>query len=173
MLKKLYQKLMYIPRHEKVPEKVFMTRTALSIFAMLVCMVVLCSATYAWFTAEISSPGNTIETATYSLTITDSTDSTVSGEYVCQGASNHIYTFTLTASGTAEKGYCKVIINGDTENPYFTHQINQSSLTVSIKAADKTIVTFEPCWGTSAVSAAGGATYGDDEVIVCANAEGL
>lgn len=170
-----YKKYFCIPKYEKVTEKVFLARTMLSVLSMLVCLIILCSGTLAYFNAMSSSDVNPIKAATYDLAITPGEGITAETNktYTCAGNSNHIYTFTLAASGNAEKGYCKIYLDGDTNSPYFTDQIDRSSITVQIKAADGTKVRFEPCWGTSSVSASGGATYGADDVIVCASAENL
>lgn len=178
-LKKIYQTFLYIPKHGKLPETVFNFHITLSVLTMLACCVVFCSATLAYFSDTTTYSFQPIQTATYLLMISssdanvtlaleESAETEEKTVYTCSGKSDHIYTFTLTAGGTATEGYCKVFIDSDMDNPYFTHQIKKGTpLNLQIKAADGTVITFMPCWGISVANTAGEKTYGGDDMIVC------
>lgn len=174
VLKKLYEKFFYIPKYGKVTETVFKTRTILSVLSCLLCMVMLCSATYAYFTASVTASANTMTAGRYTLSVTDASQAPVSQPYVCGGAQDDLYVFTLTPNGTADMGYCKVVIAADGgEQTYYTEQISLSgkngtaqSLTLKIRAAQGCQITFQPQWGTSANFAVDqGALYGGDKAI--------
>ncbi len=175
-MRNFYKRYFCIPVQEKVSEKVFLTRISVSLLSMLICVIGLCTGTWAYFTAMVSSETTTIMAATYNLNIQsgEGIEYTEEKTFKCSGNSNHLYTFTLEAIGTAENGYCVIYVEGDSNSPYYTNQIGKdSTLTIQIKAADGTTVLFEPQWGTSATFDSGETLYGEDEMIVCSGAETL
>ena len=124
-----------------------------SILCILLCMVLLCGMTWAWFQSTQSAPTVPIQSAEYSIAVT------VSGEAE-NGTQNFavengactlpagIYTVTLTASGTASTGYCIVTLPTDGER--YTRQLAPGeSLSFSLSLTDGGTVTFSPQWGTS------------------------
>lgn len=169
-MKKLYQKFFYVPKYEKVPDTVFAARTVLSVLSAVLCVVLLCSGTYAYFTDSVSAGSNKLNTATFQIVVTDSTGTALTGEYICGITQDDMHTFTLTASGTASTGYCAITIE-DPENTstYYTAQMsaNEPVLTLAIQAAEGSKITFVPQWGTSANYAVNQEdTYGDGETVV-------
>ncbi len=142
-LGKLYKQLFYIPKHEKLRDKVFRCRMVLSLLSIVACLTMLVSSTFALFHMSISSNNSTIESAYYSVQIEDIDNNT----YTCPLVSDDKHTFTIKAEGTASTGYCKIQVGDQT---YYTEQIAQgTSLELTIQAAEGTVINFTPQWGTS------------------------
>ena len=59
----------YISDKIKLTEKAFKQSITISIIGILLCMVALCSVTWAWFSAEISSSSNDITSAYCDVTV--------------------------------------------------------------------------------------------------------
>ncbi len=138
---KLYKELFYIPKHEKLPDKVFRCRMVLSLLTILACAVVMAASTFALFYSEVSTDTSTIASAYYSVTV----DSAENGIYICPLAFEDKYTFEIKADGTATTGYCKILVG---ENVYYTEQILQGeSLILTVQAAEGTPIMFLPQWG--------------------------
>ncbi len=165
-----------LSKEEKMSEKVFMIRTILSVAAMLFCICLLCSGTLAYFNDTISVQGTTITAANFDLVIKDGQNQPVTESYTCPLVSEDLHSFTLTASGTAETGYCQITVKtGDQTETYYTTQIYQTagedgtrptSITLQIKAASGSTVTFTPRWGTSVNYAVNQESlYADGDVI--------
>ncbi len=139
---KLYKELFYVPKHEKLPDKVFRCRMITSLLTILACTVVMAASTFALFYSEVSTDHSTLAGAYYSVTV----DKAENGVYICDLAFEDKHTFVIKADGTASTGYCKIQVG---ENIYYTEQIFQgSSLTLTIQAAQGTPIIFTPGWGT-------------------------
>lgn len=159
-MKALFNEFFYIPKDGKIREKVMMVRVTISVIFMVICLVAMSFTAYAYFTCSVSSSLNTIQSAYYSLKITDSSEAVVTDNYTCGTATEDLHTFVLTANGTAETGYCKIEISNGTEKKiYYTTQIFKEAgedtdrlteLTLTIRAAEGCVITFIPQWGTSA-----------------------
>ena len=67
---------------ENIADRAFLQSITLSIAAILLCIVALCSATYAWFVVDVASSHNTISAAFFDLkvTIVDTTVATPAPE---------------------------------------------------------------------------------------------
>lgn len=140
---KLYKELFYIPKHEKLTEKVFRCRMAISLLTMLACTAVLITSTWAWFNMSVTTQPSTIETAYYSVTV----DNAENGVYICPLTYEDKHTFEIEAGGTATTGYCKIQVG---EQSYYTEQIPQgSSLLLTVQAARGTVITFTSQWGST------------------------
>ena len=138
---KLYKELFYIPKHEKLPDKVFRCRMAVSLLTILACTAVMAASTLALFFSEVSTDNSTIASAHYSVTIENTENET----YICPLAYEDKHTFEIKAGGTATTGYCIIRVS---ENTYYTEQIPQgSALTLTVQAAKDTVITFSPGWG--------------------------
>lgn len=139
---KLYKELFYIPKHEKLTEKVFRCRMAVSLLTMLACTVVLITSTWAWFTMNVTTQATTVASAYYSVTV----DNAENGVYICPLTYEDKHAFEIEAGGTATTGYCKIQVG---EQSYYTEQIPQgSSLLLTVQAAKGTPIIFTPGWGT-------------------------
>lgn len=153
LIKDLYKAFFHIPKNRKITEKVFCTRITLSILTMLICCAVFCSTTLAYFTSTQSVGVDTIRTASASATIkmqgetigTCSYKDTIS--YECPLSKDDLHTFTLTAIGTASKGYC--VINVVDENKTYNTKTlqNGESVTITLQAAKGTKIQFNSNWG--------------------------
>lgn len=157
---------------EKISEKAFSQSIIISVIGMLLCIVVLGSMTYAWFTNETSSNSNTITSGAFDLTISvcELTDGALSnndisltpdldidGKYSCNlEAGTYIVTLKLTDESTV-KGHCVVKVGELT--PQYTAAIvgertvnaeNQTMtdpFTFTITITEATTVSFEARWG--------------------------
>lgn len=138
---KLYKELFYIPKHEKLPDKVFRCRMITLLLTMLACTAVLITSTWAWFTMNVATQATTVASAYYSVSV----DNAESGRYICPLTYEDKHTFVITADGTATTGYCKIQVG---EQVYYTKQIPQgSSLVLTVQAEKGTHIIFTPGWG--------------------------
>lgn len=121
-----------------------------SVLSILLCMTLLCGMTWAWFASTQSTPAATIQAATYHIDVVAKNGETVltagqNGKYSL--AAGVAYTVTLTASGNASKGYCKVTLPDNTV--LRTAQIApKNSLTFTLTLTNGGNVSFSPEWGT-------------------------
>ena len=121
-----------------------------SVLSILLCMTLLCGMTWAWFASTQSTPAATIQAATYRIDVVAKNGETVltagqDGKYSL--AKDVAYTVTLTASGNASKGYCKVTLPDNTV--LRTAQIApKNSLTFTLTLTSGGNVSFSPEWGT-------------------------
>ena len=121
-----------------------------SALSILLCMTLLCGMTWAWFASTQSTPAATIQAATYRIDVVAKNGETVltagqNGKYSL--AKDVAYTVTLTASGNASKGYCKVTLPDNTV--LRTAQIApKNSLTFTLTLTNGGNVSFSPEWGT-------------------------
>lgn len=121
-----------------------------SVLSILLCMTLLCGMTWAWFASTQSTPAATIQAATYRIDVVAKNGDTVltagqNGKYNL--AVRVAYTVTLTASGNASKGYCKVTLPDNTV--LRTAQIApENSLTFTLTLTSGGNVSFSPEWGT-------------------------
>ncbi len=137
---------------EKITEKMFTQSLAVSIFGILLCMAALCSATWAWFNAGVSSDGNSIQSTYCDVLISVANDGAevepIGGRYFLN--KDTVYEVKLTASGTAKTAYCILNING---SAYYTEQISTKSehdpLTFKLCFTSDTQVEIIKRWGTS------------------------
>lgn len=121
-----------------------------SVLSILLCMTLLCGMTWAWFASTQSTPAATIQAATYHIDVVAKNGETVltagqNGKYSL--AKDVAYTVTLTASGNASKGYCKVTLPDN--SVLRTAQIApENSLTFTLTLTSGGNVSFSPEWGT-------------------------
>lgn len=123
-----------------------------SVLSILLCMTLLCGMTWAWFASTQSTPAATIQAATYRIDVVAETKN--GGTVLTAGqdgkyslAKDVAYTVTLTASGNASKGYCKVTLPDNTV--LRTAQIvPKNSLTFTLTLTSGGNVSFSPEWGT-------------------------
>ena len=149
----------------KLTEKAFSQNLLVSILSILLCIVALCSITYAWFTTNVSSGENVIESGRFALDIKviDMNGSPIDvinnddGTYRCTFENVGVYTvvFKMTDDTTASKGYCEMTINA-TEKMQTAPISKDASIgfdpfTFTIEIThENTVVVFEPKWGISA-----------------------
>ena len=155
---------------EKLTDRAFLQSVTISIIGILLCIVSLCSATYAWFVGNISSNSNTLTSGSFDLdvfikegenaaftesdaAIIKTTDGTVSYKFAEIGT----YTVKLEMTDYSNvKGYCKISVGGE---EFITSSVSKDSalgvnpltFTIKITKANTTLV-FTPCWGYPSAS---------------------
>ena len=158
-------------KDEKITEKAFLQSLIISVVSILLCIVALCSVTYAWFTDEMTSGSNTLMSGFFDVTVnivkTDDNAATASeavmlenGKYTLTEAGT--YTVTLTPTNeTTVKGYCIVTVNGKDEyrtkvivcekaiNEVYTESNAPFSFTITTDEAN-TVVEIVAYWGIPA-----------------------
>lgn len=157
--KRLFSSLFYVPKYEKVSEKAFLWIMLSSIFGILICGICLAGLTWAWFTSSISSTANTITAADFSVGVEFKQNESViepAIENESYKLNSGTYKVTITASGTASTGYCKVELGGKTYYtvPLFTDaQSDTHSVEFTVHASEASTLTITHQWGTCAVAA--------------------
>ena len=136
-----------------------------------ICVACLCGVSWAWFTANVGSTTQSIQTAQFSVTATVTANAenentkpvavTPAAENPLQFnglSANTPYTVTLTASGTASTGFCKLELNGQ---KYLTPQLSPSAVFtfIYIPANAKTSLLVQPQWGTAAATVSNQSEY--------------
>ena len=164
-------KIFFDHKDEKITEKAFSQGLIISVVSILLCLVALCSMTYAWFTSDTTSGSNTLTAGSFDVKvdIVNANDgvSTASetvlfedGKYKLTKADT--YTVILSTTGeTTVKGYCVVTINGTEvyrtgvivnenalDNKYQT-ETDPFAFTIKTYQPD-TVVEIEAHWGVPA-----------------------
>lgn len=139
---------------DKLTDKAFSRMMLTSVLGILVCLVCLCSATWAWFTADVSNNSNTIGTGQFDLEVSVNDvrlerSSDRANVYTFKKAGSYTVTLKMTEDTTVTKGYCIITANG---KPYKTASINNVDgtnpfkFTLDVKE-DGMTVEFTSAWG--------------------------
>ena len=149
-------------KDERITEKAFSQSLIISVISILLCLVALCSMTYAWFTAEKTSSSNTLTSGSFDIAVSVKNENgtlvtpTADGKYIL--TSGEEYTVTLEPTQTATvKGYCIVNIDGENKktgvilddemvDDVYTTATAPFEFTI-VTEKDNTVVTFESHWG--------------------------
>ena len=148
---------------EKITEKVFVQGLVASVIGILICIISLCSMTYAWFIGGVSSGSNVLKSGSFDLDINamDGTDTAInfnksggvwSGEFA---PGTYEVTMKVTDTSTV-KGYCTIISDGKTYNTEVmsrdTLDTYNETIKFVLKIEDTASVTikFVPKWGIPA-----------------------
>ena len=102
---------------ERIGDRAFSRMLWGSVISILLCLVALCSMTYAWFSGEIESGDNTIRAGSFDLSVTVTgeggevlsllPDETRADAVYCELRAGVTYTVELThLPGSTVKGYC-------------------------------------------------------------------
>lgn len=138
---------------EKLSDRAFARLIATSILGIVVCLICLCSTTYAWFSDSIPSNNNEIKTASQCLlsvsVYKDGTEfeDVESGVTLEQGVT---YTVELSLPKDSASGYCLIETATAT---YYTDYIarheseDAQTLSFTLTVAKSQNVTFTPHWG--------------------------
>lgn len=136
-----------------------------------ICVACLCGVSWAWFTTNVGSTTQSIQTAQFSVTATvtaNAENENTKPVAVTPAAENPLqfngllantpYTVTLTASGTASTGFCKLELNGQN---YLTPQLSPSTVFtfIYIPANAETSLLVQPQWGTAAATVSNQSEY--------------
>ena len=168
-MRKLYNEFFYIPKHGKIREKVMLARVAMTVVIMVVCLAAMSITAYAYFSHNVTSGSNIIESASFYTDVTvqiTAEDGTVV-ETITTNTSDHkshsaelsankTYTITVKHNdrSTAQTGFVIVTAEG-CETRYHTQQLgrdgnsNTNTITFKLTPGANTIVTFRSHWGTS------------------------
>jgi len=155
-LRRRRKSLFYIPKHEKISDRMLLSRLTLSALTVGLCLVLLCTTTLALFADSVTSGSNVLEAATFDVVVTDGNGNPISlsgpdadGAYVytCGLSCNDTHTFKFTAAGTASKGYCVIEADGV---PIYTDAILSGGMPfgLTFTAGQHTQIKFTPVWGT-------------------------
>ena len=163
-------KNIFTSNDEKISEKAFSQSIIISVVSILLCIVMLCSLTYAWFTSETSSSSNTLMSGTFDVTINVykvidgvATTSTIEAESNNEGKYSNTLeygTYEISLKLTEEstvKGHCIVTIGNavaqHTAAIIGTNTANAENAAITnpftfrITVTETTKVILEPRWG--------------------------
>ena len=169
-MKSFYDEYFRIPKEGdgKITDKVMLVKVAQIVVTMIVCLIAMSLSAYAYFSHNVTSGVNIIQSADFGLNVSvkDSTNTEVpigtDGLYVL---GNGTYTVTLEKKGTASTGFgvIEVTVGGNTTK-YHTQQLGvggvpdstavpatlEFKLNLSALPADETAtIKITPHWGTS------------------------
>lgn len=143
-------------QNEKLNDKAFLRLAITSIAAILVCIVCLCSTTFAWFSDSIPNKGNQITTASkceLSVTVQNSSSEII---YLDENGSAVLPAgeYSVTLSLPKDNASCYVIISAQAPNQsyrtkYIASHTDNTAHTISftlIVQSEKS-VTFTTKWG--------------------------
>lgn len=176
MFKKFYKKYFHIDKNEKISDLTYSTRLTFSLAIIVLCLFALCSTTFAYFTASVTSSNNTIAAASASTLITKDGQAIIE-TYVTTTVQDDLHTFVINAEDSqTETCYVKITIkDGDETKEYFTTQLfktetenKPSEMTLNIQAKKGVSISFETRWGTSSyyIQDTNVTLYDDDSTIV-------
>lgn len=123
----------------------------ISTVGLCACLICLCGVSWAWFTATTSTGTAVIQAATYAVGV--SANGTGDVEITSESGTTTVtftaageYTVTLTPSGTAQNGYCKIsYVDAD----YYTGQLpTGGELHFTVNADANSELTVTPQWGS-------------------------
>lgn len=135
--------VLYIPKHSKPTDENIMRLLLPSFLGIVLCMVCLAGSTWAWFSASISTSPQTIEAASFDITVTVN-DEPVSSPVTLEAGKT--YKVTLTAAGNAPSGgYCKV--EGGAVPLYTEMILPDGLLTFTLIPETEAAYTFTAVWG--------------------------
>lgn len=164
MFKKIYREFFYVPKYEKMTDKVFKGRIGLSVLTMIVCCALFCATTFAWFNSLQNTTVSPIVAADYSLSVEVNGQALDTNEYTCPLTAEDRHVFSITASGTATTGYCQITVDG---HVFTTVSIPKgTSITLTIVAAQGEEIAFSAHWGACSDD---GTRYGHGAVISISN----
>ena len=143
-------KNIFASNDDKLTEKAFMQSIAVSVFGILLCIIALTTATWAWFSDSVSSASNSIQSAYCDVSVSVTTgDGPVTADNGIYSFNPEIdYIITITATGTAKNAYCILKING---TDYYTENIPtpETNFTFTLRFRQETKVQVIPRWGTT------------------------
>lgn len=167
MIKKILDNITS-PEKGEVSHKAISFNLIACMVGVMLCIVSLTAATWAWFGNSISSPVNSVQTGVYTLDITvfdikdpaDANDDVIllpnsDGSYSFDALTE--YTVTLMAKGNVSTGYCAIVFASHPDMKLHTSQIftdesdsDPKSITFSLTVSSDESVRFESWWGTFA-----------------------
>ena len=134
---------------DRLTDKAFSRLVFTSILGILVCVVCLCSSTFAWFTDVAPSARNEINIADEcALEVTVTKDGVpladIENGVVLEGE----YLVTLSLPANTASGYCVITVG---EATYYTDYLVRSeqlqTVSFTLQATSEVTATFTPHWG--------------------------
>ncbi len=155
-MKELLDRFFYIPKHAKPTDDNIRRLIFPSIAGIVLCMICLAGATWAWFSAGVQLPAQRMTAAYYEVRVESvvKVEGDVPAPQISEGTytleADKKYIITLTAHGTVEKcgGYC-LIENGDKTVKYYTPTfLPGNTITVELEPTQGGNYTFTGVWGS-------------------------
>lgn len=156
-------------KQEKITEKAFSQSLFISIASILICIVLLCSITFAWFSEDVSNNTNKVGAGRFDIGVKSVVLIATDGETEISADASGVYTlgegtYRVTVELDAEttaKGYCIITVNGtkyhtdvvvneQTKNDVYTTPNSPFTFELVIPDGGAT-VTFDSRWGIPAV----------------------
>ena len=113
-------------KDEKITEKAFSQSLIISVVSILLCLVALCSVTWAWFSEDVTSSSNTIKTGNCTVMVSVMNETmeiplNATGTYTFEAGKS--YKIIITSTGAVTSSYCKLVIGGQ---DFYTEQVSTS-----------------------------------------------
>ena len=156
---RLCKNLFYKPKYGSDADSIMLKRLFSTVTVVLVCLAAISLSAYAFFSCSVTSGSNTIQTSSFSTTVTiKASDGTIitQGKLQSHTFTPDKYSVTITRdSGANGTGFCMIHIG---EKTYYTQQLGRDitapnqerpavSFTLDVKTSTK--VAFKSCWGTN------------------------
>ncbi len=137
---------------ENLTDKAFKQSITISVFGILFCMIALCSTTFAWFFADVSSSANNIQSAHCDVTVTvksgETEDTNIIEKYTFE--KNKDYVITIRADGSANSAYCVFVVD---DISCYTEQVStlpgKNVITFTLRFSEDKEIEIITCWGVS------------------------
>ena len=140
---KMIKKFLSRGKHARKKENNIIMMFAPMLVGITVCSVCLAGSTYAWFTAQVKSNANKIQSANYNVVVTF--DEKNFGKEC--SLETGTYQTVLEAQGSATKGYCIIYLD---DKELHTEQILPGTkLNFQLTVSKKTNIKIVPQWGAS------------------------
>ena len=148
---------------DKLTDKAFTRLFITSILGIVICLVCLCSTTWAWFDSDVSNSQNVIQSGEGKLAVIV-TKEQVEIKNVDKGVELEAgdYVVKMTLPQGSASGYCEIHVGSDIyRSPYIRHSEEaEQTLTFGITLTEKTALSIKTRWGI----------YSDGEADVAAGA---
>lgn len=152
---------------DKLTDKAFSRSVFIAVVSIVLCIVCLSSATFAWFTTTTTSSQNVVSGGFFGLVVivTDENGDPVQvteradGSFACTlGGEGSVYSVTLRMSDdtTVTKGFCNVKKGNDTYQTQ-SMRVGESetiSFTLTLSGTGGEVI-FAPAWGLPAAEKVG------------------
>ena len=138
---------------QKLTEHTFSRLMLSSVLGILLCIVCLCSTTFAWFSDSVPSAHNNIATAADCLLTVTVSDGTSVLEDIEEGVSLKAgveYVVTLSLPADTASGYCLIEADGVAYRSDYIRRHNDSApreLSFILTVGEDKAVTFTTRWG--------------------------
>ena len=178
-MKMLYNEYFHVPENGTVREKVLITRVALTVVVILLCLAAMSFTAYAHFSGSVSSAQNVIRSAHFdivpeitpidpsaqiALAAAEETEEQESSEAITFTRRSNgayaaelkagMYRVSLTAAGTAENGFAILKVPDTEIEDYHTEQLSSVAMCFTLQLNGDAVVEILPHWGTSSHYAA-------------------